>query len=398
MKMKHKGRWIALVLGLALLAGVGGIVYKKVTESKAADAKREADKKLPKILELAATDVFTLTTKAVAQTMTLTGSLEPVAQGVAKARAVGTLLGAAKREGERVRAGEILAQVDSADLRMRVSQQESLRAQAGAQLETARKNRQAQQALLEKGFISQGAFDNTEGTFLATKAAADAAQAQVNIATQALRDTSVVAPMAGVISRRHVEPGERVTNEMTVYTIMQVDSLEFAPQVPAEEAAKLAVGREMELTIAGIAQPLQATITRIAPMANAGTRTVDVRAKVANPALTLKAGMSASAVVALGEASTAVVIPIDAIRSADTAPHVYVLVGNLAKRIAVTLGARDERAGTIVLTAGAKAGDRVISARVQEIKDGQTANMAAANAVAPTAIPLASGTKATASK
>jgi membrane fusion protein, multidrug efflux system len=390
MKIKHKGRWIAVIIGLAFAAAVGGVVAKKIQERKADEAKREAEKKLPKILALAATDLYALEMKPVSQTLTLTGTLEPMAQGVAKARALGTLLGATKREGDSVRAGEVLGQVDSADLRMRVSQQESLRAQAQAQLDVASKNRQAQKGLFDKGFISKTAFDNTEGSFLGAQAAANAAQAQLNMASQALRDTTIVAPMAGVVSRRHVEPGERVSNEMTVYTIMHIDSLEFAPQVPAEEAAKLSVGRAVEVSVPGIDKPYAATITRIAPTASAGTRTVDVRAKLPNSDRALKAGVSAIGAVALSAPAPALVAPMDAIRAADSAPHVYAFVGDKVVRQDVKLGARDERSGTIVIASGAKAGDRVLSARVQDIKDGQAANIA----VAPTVAPAAATTEA----
>jgi membrane fusion protein, multidrug efflux system len=383
MKIKHKGRWIAVIIGLAFAAGVGGVVAKKIQERKADEAKREAEKKLPKILVLAATDLYALEMKPVAQTLTLTGTLEPMAQGVAKARALGMLLGAAKREGDSVRAGEVLGQVDSADLRMRVSQQESLRAQAQAQLDVASKNREAQKGLFDKGFISKTAFDNTEGSFLGAQAAANAAQAQLNMASQALRDTSIVAPMAGIVSKRHVEPGERVSNEMTVYTIMQIDSLEFAPQVPAEEAAKLSVGRAVEVSVPGIDKPYTATITRIAPTASAGTRTVDVRAKLPNADKALKAGVSAIGSVALSEPAPALVAPMDAIRGADSAPHVYVFASDKVARQDVKLGARDERSGSIVITAGVKVGDKVLSARVQDIKDGQSANIAVASAVTP---------------
>ena len=95
MKIKHKGRWIAVIIGLVFAAGVGGVVFKKIQTRKADEAKREAEKKLPKILAFAATDLYVLETKLVSQTLSLAGTLEPMAQGVAKARALGTLMGAA---------------------------------------------------------------------------------------------------------------------------------------------------------------------------------------------------------------------------------------------------------------------------------------------------------------
>jgi membrane fusion protein, multidrug efflux system len=371
MRIPYLGRWIAALVALALLAGVGFAVYKKIEEQKKQEAKKEAEAKLPKLVELTESDLITVTSKSVAPMLTLNGTLEASAQGVAKARAAGTLMGASKREGDTVKAGEVLATIDAADLRMRLAQQESLRAQTAAQFETNKKNRAAQQNLLDKGFISQNAFDATDGSYQASKAALDAAQSQVNLAAQSLRDTSVVAPIAGVISKRHIEPGERATPESTVYTIMQTTTLEFAPQVPAEEASKLKIGMPIAVTVPGVAEPVTATLTRIAPSANAGTRTVDMRAKLPNPDGLLKAGVSATGVVPLAAPSAAIVIPLDVLRSADVGPHIFTVVGTQAKRVPVTLGARDERRGTIVITGGVKEGDRALLARVQDVKDGQ---------------------------
>jgi RND family efflux transporter MFP subunit len=377
MAMSKRSKWLVLLLVLVAIGGLGAAVAKRVNERKQGDAKREAEAKMPKILALAANDLLVATQMQLAPTLALTGALEPSAQGVAKARASGTLVGAAKREGDVVRKGEALASVDAADLRMRLAQQEGLRAQAMAQYETARKNRAAQKSLLDKGFISQTAFDNTDGSYLAAKAAVDAAQAQVNLANQSIRDTSIVSPMDGIVSRRHVEPGERVTNEMTVYTIVQIDALEFAPQVPVEEAVKLRVGQEIQVNVPGEASARKATIVRIAPAAAAGTRTIDVRARVVNPDRALKAGTPVTGSVALAAPSAVTTIPLEALRAADSAPHVFVLDGETVKRADVKLGAREEKQAVVVVTQGVKPGVRIVSARVQDLKDGQTVRLSA---------------------
>jgi membrane fusion protein, multidrug efflux system len=105
---------------------------------------------------------------------------------------------------------------------------------------------------------------------------------------------------------------------------------------------------------------------------------VDVRAKLPNETKALKAGVSATGSVALSAPVPSLVVTMDAIRAADSAPHVYVFAGGVVKRQDVKLGARDERNGTIVIISGAKAGEQVLSARVQDVKDGQAAQIAAA--------------------
>jgi membrane fusion protein, multidrug efflux system len=371
MAMSKRGKWAALLIALLAIGGTAATVAKRVNDRKVAEQKREAEAKKPKIIELVSTDILAVTETAMSPMLALTGALEPSAQGVAKARAVGTLVGAAKREGDAVRKGEVLGSVDAADLRMRLAQQEGLRAQVMAQYETARKNRAAQQALLDKGFISKTAFDNADGSYLAAKASVDAAQAQVNMANQAIRDTTIVSPMEGIVARRHVEPGERVTNEMTVYTLVQIDALEFAPQVPVEEAAKLRIGQELDVSVPGENASRKATIVRIAPMASAATRTIDVRARMANADRALKAGTPVTGNVALAAVSAAITIPLEALRAADSAPHVFVLEGEAVKRVNVKLGARDEKRALMVITDGVKPGARIVSARVQDLKDGQ---------------------------
>lgn len=396
MSMSRKGKWIAAIVTLLVIAAIGGVVAQRVTERKAAEQKREAESKKPKILELAKADIFTAVSVPLAPMLALTGALEPSGQGVAKARASGTLVGATKREGDLVRKGETLGAVDAADLRMRLAQQEGLRAQALAQLETARKNRVAQQGLLDKGFISQTAFDNTDGSFQGAKAAVDALQAQVNLAQQAIRDTTIVSPMDGIVSRRHVEPGERVTNEMTVYTMVQIDTLEFAPQVPVEDAVRLRVGQTVEVSVPGETAARSATIVRIAPTANAGTRAIDVRARITNADRALKAGTPVTGSVALATPTPVVMIPFEAVRAADSAPHVFTLSGEQVKRVNIKLGARDEKQARVVVAEGVKADDKIVSARVLDLKDAQTVKIgvsvptAQLPAVAPVA-PAATG-------
>lgn len=375
MAMTRRGKWALLLGVLFIITATGGMIGKRVMDRKAAQALREAEAKKPKILELVASDLLTVTEMPMAPTLTLTGALEPTAQGVAKARASGVLVGASKREGDAVRRGEVLGSVDAVDLRLRLAQQEGLQAQALAQYETARKNRAAQQRLLEQGFISQAAFDNTDGAYQAAKAAVQAAQAQVRLAQQAIRDTTIISPIDGLVSRRHVEPGERVTQEMTVYTLVQIDALEFAPQVPVEDANKLRVGQVIDVQVAGEAQPRRATIVRIAPMASASTRTVDVRARIPNSDRALKAGTPATGVVTLAAPTPMTTIPIEALRSPETVPHVFVFEGDAVRRLEVKLGARDEKRALIVVTDGVKPGMRLVSARVQDLKDGQTVKL-----------------------
>jgi len=87
--------------------------------------------------------------------------------------------------------------------------------------------------LLNDKFISQNAFDSTESSYSVARGTLKSAEAQLQLAQNALSDADVVAPLAGIVAKRHVQPGEKVAIEAPIVTIVDLTALELQAMVPA---------------------------------------------------------------------------------------------------------------------------------------------------------------------
>ena len=126
----------------------------------------------------------------------------------------------------------------------------------------------------------------------------------------ALRDASLVAPISGIVSKRYVVAGEKVTAEQQVVTIVDLHLLELAGTVGTQEVARLSPG--MPVDAAGSrasTSPSHGKLARIAPAAEAGTRSIGVAVQLHNPKETLRAGQYAVAQVQIGDATPRLTVP-----------------------------------------------------------------------------------------
>ncbi len=114
-----------------------------------------------------------------------------------------------------------------------------------------------------------------------------------------LRDGALVAPIAGVVAKRHVLPGEKLSMEQNVLTIVDLARLELAGSVGTHEVSLLAPGMPVQVQVEGVPQPVAGSIGRIAPAAEAGTRAIGVTIALPNPKETFRAGQYALARVQL---------------------------------------------------------------------------------------------------
>src|SRR5450830_1508029 len=207
-------RWRAplLILLVVGLAGGGWTVMQsrqqaaKVAEAQASK-KKEADK--TPVHELAQGDVAAIDARALAISLPLSGSLAPLTQATIKAKVSGVIQETTLQEGQPVANGQILVRLDAVDLRARLTQQQAMLDEAQARLSMAAKNEANSQALLKQKYISQTAYDTTQNSVDLARANVKSAAAMLDIARIALADTVIRAPMAGIVSKRHVQAGEK---------------------------------------------------------------------------------------------------------------------------------------------------------------------------------------------
>ncbi|MEP7299650.1 MAG: efflux RND transporter periplasmic adaptor subunit, partial [Burkholderiales bacterium] len=190
-----------------------------------------------------------------------------------------------------------------------------------------------------------------------------------------IREAALAAPIGGVVGKRNVVPGEKVSAEQELLTVVDLKELELAGVVGTHQVSLLKQGQKLSVRVEGSAVPVEGRIDRIAPSAEAGTRGIRVVVLLANPNEVFRAGQYASAVVLLDDAAQRLTLPIAAIGQASGQDFVWVLEkGALVRRIVIT-GRRDDTLGRVEVTKGLDADAQVLAARFDTLKEGAQARI-----------------------
>ena len=377
-------RWRAPAIGaLVLVLGAGGW-YAMRSPQKAAPAAKPNAEAAP-VYELSKGDVVAVQARALAVNLPLSGSLMPLAQATVKSKVSGVVVDADLREGTAVSAGQVLARLDQADQSARVAQQQAMVDEANARLSLARKNHQNSQALLKQNYISQQSVDTTQNAVDLAQASVAAAQAQLQLSRIALADTVIRAPMAGVISRRHVQAGEKLAPDMPVFTIVDLRQMTLEAQVPASEIPRIKVGQEVNFKVDGFnGREFAGKVARINPTAEAGSRSMLVYISVNNADNALSGGMFAKGQVTTKKSQVRPLVPLAALRKDKEADIVYKIENGAVVSQPVKLGLRNEDEGIVEVTEGLADGASLVLGKLEGVKPGSKVRMAG-SPVAPAA-------------
>jgi RND family efflux transporter MFP subunit len=166
-----------------------------------------------------------------------------------------------------------------------------------------------------------------------------------------------------VIGRRNVVPGEKVSAEQELMTVVDLSTLELAGIVGTHQVSALKPGHKVAVRVEGSADAVEGKIDRIAPQAEAGTRGIKVVVVLSNPNEVFRAGQYASAIVMLDDGKQRLTVPVSAVAQASGQDYVWTLEkGALVRRIVIT-GRRDPVAGRVEVTQGLSADLHVLGAR-----------------------------------
>ena len=365
---------ISLLVALVLLGG--GYLFKKrqtvqALESQGANA---ANSKALQIIELLGSDISTVEKQALNQTRPINGTIKATQSAAIKAKVSGDITQVFVKEGEAVKSGQILAQIDTTELASRVAEREANLNQSQAQLAMAQRSLSNNKALVEKGFISTSALETSQDTLAVNRAQVSAIQQQLVQARKTLKDAAVTSPMDGVITEKLVSAGEKVSPDIKLFSVVQPNSLEFEAALNPQDAAQLKPGMPLQLSGAGI-EAVTATVVRINAAVNSGSRTVSIYA-VVPPGTAFKSGQFATGIIRLAGKEGVTVVPVDAVRDEGGRQVVYALSkdsrGETLQVQAVKPGLRGELSdGRMMLeVTGLEPGVRIIGKNLGPLRTG----------------------------
>jgi RND family efflux transporter MFP subunit len=370
----------AVGLGAGVLSGaipLGGAQSRTAGQAQA--------KKAEPALQFATREVARPELAAMPARIEFSGPLVAPGTAVLKARAGGTLLSLAVAEGARVRAGQVLGRIELADVSSRVAERDANVAAARATLAQAERTHAQNQRLASQQFISPAALDASRSALETAQAQLDAALASADMARVGLRDATLVAPISGIVARRHVLPGEKVGPGQQVLTIVDLQQLELAGNVGAHEVARLSPGMPVAVQVEGSDRPVAGRIARIAPAAEPGTRSIGVTIELPNPKETLRAGQYAVASATLDDPTQRLTVPATAVGQTSGQDHVWVIENGALARRAIMVGRRDAREGRVEVLQGLDANSVVLAARFENLREGAKAVVVAEKSAASAA-------------
>ena len=375
-------RMVKPAIAIVLVLVAGSLIAFRVSSAR----KEEPAKAAAPVLEFTPADVTVVELRRLARTIPISGSLSPLSQSTVRSKVPGEVRKVLVREGEKVAQGQLLAEIDTADLQARLDAQVAALEESKAKLSIASKNRDNGMKLLTQGFISQNAFDTTQSAFDAAAAAAKSADAQVRLARNALNDAVVRAPIDGIVAKKMANPGERVAVDGALFAIVDLARMEVEAPVPAAEIPGIRVGQAATLRVDGFGhREFAGRLERINPTTEQASRAITVYLSVSNRDGALRGGMFAKGSLILDEGEAAPAIPATSVREEAGQTFVFTIEKGKIGRRAVTLGLRVEEAGLVQVKSGLEKGVTVVSSRATGLKAGTPALLKDATAPAPKA-------------
>ena len=388
---KIQPRWI--VIGIIVLALVAG-VFRAMSNKRAQQAAASATAAAVTHVELASTDALKAELRDITQGLAVSGTVKAVNYAVIKARVAGELKEVAAREGDAVKAGDVLARIDPTEYQRRWQQAAETASAAKSQMEIAQRAWDSNKALVDQGFISKAAMDNSIASYQGAIASHKAAIAGADVARKALDDATLRAPFAGIVSGRAAQVGERVSIDAKVMELVDLSQLEVEVPLSPSESMDVRVGQVAALQVEDRKETIGAKVKRISPSAQTGSRSVLIYLAL-DKTEGLRHGLFAKGILGMGK-SQMLAVPLSAVRTDRAQPYVQVVeqVGNQLQVAykTVTLGVRgmdlaEPESETMVGVTGLAEGSVVLKSHVGALREGM-----AVKYTATAASPAASAT------
>ena len=360
---------------------LGALLLAATALSVAACKKNDADAAPAKVetMLVGPENVTVVRAEQIRSGPAISGSLAPERSATIRAEMTGAVVQTYAEAGQRVRRGQLLAQIDAAVLRDQALSARSAVTTAQSTYDIAKREVERSEALNKAGAIAERTVEQARNQLLGAQLAT--ARAQLANVQKQLDKASVQAPFDGVVAQRQANAGDVVSPGTALFTVVDPGSMQLEAAVPAEALAQVRVGMPIEFSVNGYPnRTFTGRITRVNPVADPATRQVHLTAAIPNAGNTLVGGLFAEGRVS-SEARTAPMVALAAVDERGLRPTVVRLKNGKIDKVEVTLGIRDAAAETVEITAGLSPGDTVLLGAARGISPGTPVKVSAPNDV-----------------
>jgi RND family efflux transporter MFP subunit len=315
----------------------------------------------PPPVEVAATTVATVDSVLIQSGPVLSGMLTAERSAQLRPQVGGTIVALRVREGDRVRAGQSLAVIDTTVLGEQHRSALSGLRSAELSARTAMRDEGRSDTLFQAGAIAERDREAAHDRRLQAEAMLQDARTRVAAIEQQLEYAQVRAPFSGVISDVPASVGDAVQPGATpIAVLVDPTALELEASVPSENLGGIKPGVTVEFTVS--AHPgtvYRGTVSRVNPAVDPATGQVRLYVRLPNAEGDLAVGLFAEGRVAI-ESVRGIAVPSDAIDRMAPEPVVKRVRGGVVESVPVTTGLHDELAERIQVTSGLAVGDTVL--------------------------------------
>jgi membrane fusion protein, multidrug efflux system len=305
------------------------------------------------------------------RTLTYSGVVRPRIESAVGFRVAGKIVERLVNVGDRAEVNQVIARLDDVDLRLAENSAKAAVAAARSRRDVARDNLERGKALLPKGDITKAAYDARRNEMDAAVSALESAEAQLRQATNAVGYATLQADKAGIVTAVMGEPGQVVSAGQPVVMLAHAGETEIAVAVPEQDSGYLMVGQRAKVTLwAGPRTSIEGRIREIAGQADPASRTYAVRIAVNGAPQIMRLGMTASIALRIDDEAAGLVVPLAALTESDGSSVVFVVdpTAKAVRKTPVTLGGTADDG--VRIATGLRAGDLVVIAGVQFLRDG----------------------------
>jgi RND family efflux transporter MFP subunit len=315
---------------------------------------------------LSGNDLYTLAPGRIEVGIAISGGLRPIETMVVRARLEGDVVDVLVREGDRVARNALLARFESTEQEAALRSAEADKIAAETEAKTAQWNFEQTRDLFQAGAVPERDYRAAEQVATASAARLAASEARLRAAALVERDTRIVAPVAGIVERRVIQPGVRALRGSELFTLVRTDILELTAAVPARRADEVRAGQPVRFTADG--RNIEGRVARVSPTVDPTSQSVTVYVQVPNADAALKGNTFATGQIVASAFDDQLLVPQQAIRQpaagAGAEPFVWRVQGGTLERATVKLGVVDEGRGVVQVLEGLAAGDQVVVGNV----------------------------------
>jgi RND family efflux transporter MFP subunit len=352
---------LALALALALAACNKG----------ADDAKAKADAAKAAAIIVSPEDLHTVRNTALTSGPAITGSIQPERRADLRAEISAIVLRVLKENGDTVRRGDLLVQLDDTAIRDSLASAEAASRAAVQAFEQSGRQLERMKTLRTSGMTSTQALEDAEIRRNSTQSELEAAKTRVVQARQQMQRTEVRAPFDGIVSDRKVSAGDTAQIGKELLKVIDPASMRFEALVSADHVGEVKAGQAVHFRVTGYGdQEFAGKVRRVNPAANPTTRQVEVLVDLVGEKQPTLAGLYAEGRLEIASRSSITIPATAVVRDGDTS-SAFRLKDNKLQKVTLAIVERDERSGDFVLSAGLVDGDQVIRHPSALLKDGQ---------------------------